>query len=137
MNTQLTETEIQAAQQLLADYEPAQKALTALEKHKGQLEASFDELWSEQAPQTYQGKSLWETTIKVLRQEICGDEGFRTQFKGYTRNPGSAPLLTGLIVSLTTMAGLPLDPAIATVIVLYLVKIGLEIFCEQTRPEEG
>ena len=85
----------------------------------------------------YQGKSVWETTIKVLRREICGDEGFRAQFKNYTRNPGSAPLLTGLIVSLTTISGIPIDPAIATVIVLYLLKIGLEIFCEYTNPEES
>jgi hypothetical protein len=85
----------------------------------------------------YGGKSLWKTTLKVLRQEICGDEGFCTQFKNYTRNPGSTPLLTGLIVSLTTLSGLPIDPAIATVIVLYLLKIGLEIFCEHTKPEES
>jgi hypothetical protein len=48
METQLTEAEIKATRQLLQDYEPAQKALIALEKHNGQLEASFDELWSEQ-----------------------------------------------------------------------------------------
>ena len=137
MKAQLTDTEIKASQQLLEDYEPAQKALIALQKHKGQLEASFDELWGEQTQQMYQGKSVWETTIKVLRQEICGDEGFRAQFKNYTRNPGSAPLLTGLIVSLTTISKIPIDPAIATVIVLYLLKIGLEIFCEYTNPEES
>jgi divalent metal cation (Fe/Co/Zn/Cd) transporter len=28
--------------------------------------------------------------------------------------------------------GLPLDPAIATIVVLYILKIGLNIFCEYT-----
>jgi hypothetical protein len=134
METQLTAEEIKARQQLLEAYEPAQKAFAALEKHNGKLEASFDELWAEQTQQMYAGKSLWESTLKVLRKEICGDEGLRSQFQNYTKNPGSAPLLTGLIVSLTTLSGLPLDPAIATVIVLYLLKIGLEIFCEYTQP---
>ena len=46
-----------------------------------------------------------------------------------------APLLTGLIVSLITIFGLPIDPAIATIIVLYVVKIGLNTFCEYTEPE--
>jgi divalent metal cation (Fe/Co/Zn/Cd) transporter len=44
-------------------------------------------------------------------------------------------LLTGLIVSLTTLSELPLDPALATIIVLYVVKIGLNTFCEYTEPE--
>jgi divalent metal cation (Fe/Co/Zn/Cd) transporter len=54
-----------------------------------------------------------------------------------TKNPGSTPLLTGLIVSLVGVAathGLPLDPAIATIVVLYILKIGLNIFCEYTEP---
>jgi hypothetical protein len=45
-----------------------------------------------------------------------------------------APLLTGLIVSLITIFGLPIDPASATIIVLYIVKIGLNTFCEYTEP---
>jgi hypothetical protein len=36
----------------------------------------------------------------------------------------------------TTTAGLPIDPAIATIVVLYLVKIGLNVFCEYTEPKE-
>jgi hypothetical protein len=71
------------------------------------------------------------------RKELCSDDGFRGKVKEYTDNPGSAPLLTGLIVSLVGIAGangLPLDPAIATIIVLYVVKIGLNTFCEYTEP---
>lgn len=83
-----------------------------------------------------EGKSLWQITLKQLRQEVCGDDSFRTKLQEYTKNPGSTPLLTGLIVSLVGVAaahGLPLDPAIATIIVLYILKIGLNIFCEYTE----
>ncbi|MBD2521722.1 hypothetical protein [Nostoc sp. FACHB-133] len=62
---------------------------------------------------------------QVLSVTFCTDAHF---------TPGSAPLLTGLIVSLTTLSGLPFDPAISNVIVLYLLKVGLRIFCEYTQP---
>ena len=137
METKLTTSEITTQQQLLQNYAPAQKAFATLGKHNGRLDLSFDELWAEQIGQTYdptKPKSLWQSTLKVLREELCGDEGFQAQFQEYTKNPGSTPLLTGLIVSLTNLSGLPLDPAIATVIVLYLLKVGLKIFCEHTKP---
>ncbi|MBW4464710.1 MAG: hypothetical protein KME07_04625 [Pegethrix bostrychoides GSE-TBD4-15B] len=74
------------------------------------------------------------------RREICEDDGFRGKVKEYTKNPGSAPLLTGAIVSLVTLAtahGVAIDPAIATVIVLYILKIGLNVFCEYTKPPKS
>lgn len=138
MTPQLTDTEINAAQQLLEGNSDAQKALAILKKHNGRLDISFDELWEEKTGiSNYGKKSLWQVTLGELRKELCGDEGFRGKMKDYTNNPGSAPLLTGLIVSLVGIAGahgLPLDPAIATIIVLYIVKIGLNIYCEYTEP---
>jgi hypothetical protein len=142
METQLTSSEIKAKQQLLHEYEPAQEAFAILEKNQGRLDASFDELWnknfSAEKTQYIQGKSLWKVMLGELRKELCGDDGFRGKVKEYTNNPGSAPLLTGLIVSLSGIAvahGLPIDPAIATIIVLYVVKIGLNTFCEYTEPD--
>jgi hypothetical protein len=73
--------------------------------------------------------------LTVLRQELCGDEGFKNQVKEYSKNPTSAPLLTGLIVAVVSSAGLPTDPAIATVIVLYILKVGINIFCEYIKPD--
>ena len=138
MNTQLDCTEINHIQQLLTDYEPAQKALITLEQNNGNFDTTFDELWAEKfGTNTYGKKSLWQSTLTVLREELCGDEGFSAQFQEYTKNPGSAPLLTGLIVSITSLSGLPLDPAISTVIVLYLLKVGLKIFCEHTEPDNN
>jgi hypothetical protein len=144
MEVQLSIDEIKAKQQLLQEYEPAQEAFAILEKNQGRLDASFDELWAEKnEPESFEKdpskrKSLWKVMQGELRKELCGDEGFRGKVKEYTNNPGSAPLLTGLIVSLSGIAvahGLPIDPAIATIIVLYVVKIGLNTFCEYTEPD--
>jgi len=140
MDAQLSLTEISVAREILQDYDPAQHALNHLEKHNGKVETAFEDLWIENngQPIMQQGKSLWQVTLKVLREELCGDDGFRGQLKEYTKKPGNAPLLTGLIVSLVGLAGangLPIDPAIATIIVLYILKIGLNIFCEYTEIE--
>ena len=134
----LTPAEMNEMRQMLQDYAPAQEAFAMLDKHKGRLDTSFDELWFENNNiESYNRKSLWETTLKVLRAELCGNDGLRAQFKDYTKNPGSAPLLTGLIVAVVGLgasSGIPIDPSIATIVVLYLLKIGLNIFCEYTEP---
>ncbi|MEH2277649.1 MAG: hypothetical protein V7K40_23370 [Nostoc sp.] len=142
MDDQLSHTEMNVARGILQDYDPAQHALNHLEKHNGKVETAFEDLWIEKngQPLMQQRKSLWQVTLKVLREELCGDDGFRGQLKDYTKNPGSSPLLTGLIISLVGVAtahGLPIDPAIATVIVLYILKIGLNIFCQYTEPSVG
>jgi hypothetical protein len=136
---QITHSEIQAMRELMPDYTPGIEAMNHLEKHNGNMETAFQDLWQEKHGQVVmrEGKSLLDITLKNLRNELCGDEGFRSQIKEYTKNPGSSPLLTGLIVSLVSLAsanGFPLDPAIATVIVLYILKIGLNIFCDYTEP---
>ncbi len=136
MDAQLALNEINAMREIVPDYPPAQHALDEIEKHNGNIATAFSDLWVEKngAVTLPEKKSLWQTTLKVLRNELCSDEGFRNQVKEYTKNPGSTPLLTGLIVYLVGIAGLPIDPAIATVIVLYILKIGLNIFCEYTEP---
>jgi hypothetical protein len=138
MDVQFTKAEIDRLRETLQDYEPAQEAIATLEAEDGNIEASFEALWREKhgTPPQMGNKSFWEVTIQELRKEICGeDDSFRARVKEYSKNPGSAPLLTGLIVYLVGIAGLPLDPAIATVIVLYILKVGLNIFCEYTKPE--
>ncbi|KAB8314960.1 hypothetical protein SD81_033710 [Tolypothrix campylonemoides VB511288] len=139
MNAQLTASEIQEIQQILKD-EPAQKALSTLEQNNGNLEATFDTLWQEQfGIQEYgKGKSLLQLTLNEIRAEICGDEGLRGKLKEYTNNPGSASLLNSIIGSLVTVAalhGIPIDGAIATIILLYILKIGLNVFCKYTASE--
>ena len=138
MAIQLTNTELAETRQLLQDYNPAQEAITILEANNGLLEVSFDKLWQEKngIQSLPEGKSLWEVTKKVLRKEICGNEGFRAKVKEYNKNKGTAnapPLLAGAIVYLVGLITLPIDPAIATIIVLYILKVGLDIFCEYTE----
>jgi hypothetical protein len=136
MTTQLTTTEIQNISQLLQDYAPAQKTLNLLNETNGDLEKSFEELWIEkQGQQDIVKTKLWQSTVTVFRQELCGKEGFQNQVKEYNKNPTSAPLLTGLIVSVVHLVGFPIDPAIATVVVLYILKVGINIFCEYINPE--
>ena len=146
MDIRLTPAEVQEAQRLLEDSErpessTMQDAISVLEKYHGDLETSFQELWREQVgdlgtPETGD-RSLWEVTLKVLRQEVCGDEGFRSKMLDYNKHPGSASVLTGAIVYLVGLTTLPINPAIATIIVLYILKVGLNIFCEYTEPPKA
>ncbi len=62
---------------------------------------------------------------------------FNVSVLDYNKNPGSASLLTGAIIYLVGVSALPIDPAIATIIVLYILKVGLNIFCEYTNPESN
>ena len=140
MTIQLDNTELETTRQLLQDYQPAQEAITVLEENDGLLEASFEQLWqTKNGRQSMpEGKSLWKVTKKVLRQEICGDDGFRAKVKEYNQKkgtPDASPLLTGAIVYVVGLITLPIDPAIATIIVLYIMKVGLDIFCEYTDPD--
>jgi hypothetical protein len=138
MSTQLTTAEIENFARLLQNYDPGKIALTTLIDNNGQIEQSFEQLWTEKyGKQDFGSKSIWQSTLTVLRQELCGDEGIKNQVKEYSKNPTSAPLLTGLIVAVLGAAGLPIDPAIATVIVLYILKVGINIFCEYIKPDVG
>ena len=107
-----------------------------MDSNQGNFEISFEQFWTEKyGKQAFGSRSIWQSTLTVLRQELCGDEGFKNQVKEYSKNPTSAPLLTGLIVAVVSSAGLPIDPAIATVIVLYILKVGINIFCEYIKPD--
>ncbi|MCL1467974.1 hypothetical protein [Argonema galeatum] len=136
METQLTTAEINEKQQLLQGYDPAEKALATLKEHDGKPHEAFDKLWSEVNQEDIFGdkKSLWEVTLKVLRQELCGNEGFRGKLNEYIKKPEDAALLTALIISVVQLTTLPINPAIATIIILYILKIGIGIFCEYTEP---
>jgi hypothetical protein len=73
MITQLTATEIQNISQLLQDYAPAQKPLILLNETNGDLEKSFEELWTElHGQQAFSQTKLWQSTVNVFRQELCG-----------------------------------------------------------------
>lgn len=144
MDNQLTAAELKETKQLLQDYGPAQEAIALLEKYNGRLDKCFDELWIEknesQKGEFDRGErpSLWEVTLKTLRKEICGDEGLRSRLSKYVERPTDAVAFTAIIIYLVELTTLPINPAIATPIVLYILKIGLNVFCEYTeKKEEG
>ena len=139
----LSPTELKTAQDLLSAYDPAQPALANLAQHDGDLDASFEDLVADAAGTVAYGeekKKLKQVFLKNLRQEICGNESFRTQVEKYNKKPGEAALLTGLIVGLIDLVTLPINPALAAVTVLWVLKLGIHTFCDYTEPakaEEG
>ncbi|MEH2183642.1 hypothetical protein [Nostoc sp.] len=138
MNAQLTLDEIHSVRELLKEYQLANKAIDAVERHNGNLETSFEELWIEKNGQSAMGvKKIWQTTLDVLRDELCGNEGFRARLSDYTKSPENAVLLTAAITSLMALTAIPLDPSIATIVVLYILKIGLNVYCKYTDVSDG
>ena len=135
MNPELTMAEVHHYQKLMLDHQEASHALVRLEAHGGKCDSTVMELWQENHPLGLDGERFWEVTLKVLREELCGHEGFRIKLREYTKSPENAVLLTGLITYLVGIVSLPINPAIATIIVIYLLKVGLNIFCEYTDPQ--
>ena len=138
MDTQFTPTEINHYRRILQGADSAQTVLDTLEKYNGRFYDSLDELLSEVSGlrKTYEIKHLQQATLKVIRTEVCGHDRFRTQFQECRQNPERTLSLTGLIDSLSGISSaheLPQDRAIATIVVLYILKIGLNIFCEYTE----
>ena len=139
MNPKLDKSEIKAFQEILPNDADSRTAMEALERNDGWLDRCGEELLRAKAgpEQQYRGESLWDVTVRVLRQELCGkNDSFRKKLKQYNKNPGSTPLLTGLIVYIVGIASLPFDPAIATIVVLYILKVGINIFCEYAETKD-
>ena len=138
MVSTLSTEDMQSAQALLQGYAPAQVALEMLHNHQGNLEASLEDLAAGTAGSAVYGedrKTLRQVLLANLRRELCGDDSFREKVEEYNKNPAQAALLTGLIVYVVELIALPwMSPAIATVAVLWILKIGLRTFCDYTEP---
>ncbi len=90
MPTQLSATELQAAQSLLHDYAPAQSALATLAEQDGDLEASLTELVAAEAGTVMYGAErdrLWAVFLRNLRREVCGDDSFHEKVESYSKSP--------------------------------------------------
>ena len=136
---QLSASELQTAQTLLDGYAPAQPAIASLTQHNGDLEASLEDFVVEAAGTRAFGddhKTLRAVFVRNLRREICGDHSFRVKVEEYNKNPGKAALLTGLIVYLIDLVTLPINPAITTIVVLWVLKLGIRTFCDYTEPND-
>lgn len=138
--TRITQAEIAHARQLLQDYPEAQLGLDMLEKHQGNPKTSIEELMPTIPTQTMRfvagqtPRSVWEILLEQIYLELCGEEedSLREMVKQAKQNPESSPLLTGVILYLVNLANISINPAIATIVVLYILKIGISTFCEYT-----
>lgn len=73
--------------------------------------------------------------LKNLRREICGDDSFCEKVENYNKHPGKAELLAGLMVYILDIVMLPINPAIAAIVVLWILKLGLRTFCDYTESQ--
>jgi hypothetical protein len=100
------------------------------------FETAFNQIYRDRygEPQVFGEKhSLWQILLTRIRQEVCGkDDSLRSLIQSAKKNPGNATLITGVITALVNLSGvpLPIDSAIATAIALYILHIGIDVFCE-------
>jgi hypothetical protein len=139
---ELNRSELQDFQQIAKAETSLELAASALEENDGDLVAAFDQLWVEGYGVQQMGthKSFLQIALDVLKEEICGDKGFRTQLETLKKDPKSATLITGAIVYLANLAqakGVQLDPALSAMVVLYLSRLSLDTFCQYLQqPKE-
>jgi hypothetical protein len=132
--------ELDQYRQSLAEDQNALSAIDALEQTQD-FATAFSQLYEAQyGPVQVFGvdkPSLWQVLLKRVRQEICGsDDSLRSLIQQYKKNPGNATLITGFITALVSHSNLqlPIDSAIATAIALYIMHIGIDVFCDWSIP---
>jgi hypothetical protein len=80
---------------------------------------------------------IWPLLKTRIMQEICGEnESFRSMIKDIKKNPSNAIMVTSPITYLVNLSGIPfpVEPALATGILLYIAHIGIDVFCEWSTP---
>jgi hypothetical protein len=138
-NLTLTASEMSALATELQGYAPAQSALDTLQQHHGNLmQALAAQLIEEVGTrEIYSERSLWEITQETLREELCGKEGFLGRVQKYLDEPKKATALTALVIYIVEQTTLPISLSLATLLALYITKVGLTIFCKYTEPTVG
>jgi hypothetical protein len=134
--------ELQQYRQAIATLPEAATAIDQLEQTQD-FEATIEALFHAQAgaPQTFGNPSdrpkIWPLLKARIMQEICGeDESFRSMIKDIKKHPSNAIMVTGAITYLVNLSGIPfpVEPALATGIILYIAHIGIDVFCEWSTP---
>ncbi|HEY9651454.1 MAG TPA: hypothetical protein V6C95_12375, partial [Coleofasciculaceae cyanobacterium] len=139
MDAKLTATELEYYRELLEDEESVQTGLDMLEECDGRINRAFDELLKDMIPPLKNQKerrNFRQMILNQLRQEVCDSDYFPTTVQNYSKNPGSASLLMGLmsdVIGSIGTEGILIGPSLAIVITLYILKIGLNTFCEYTE----
>lgn len=139
MDAKLTATELERYREILQDKEAVQTGLDTLEEFDGRINRAFDELLKDMIPPLINQKErrdFRQMILNQLRQEVCETDDFHREVQNYSKNPESATLLMGLISSVIGAIGtegILIGPSLAIIIVLYILKIGLNVFCEYTE----
>ena len=118
--------------------EATETAFEMILTEDGDIETAFNELFkAKNGTIQYGNKSLWEVTLNVLRKEICNkNDSLKSEIKNLRKNPKETAIITGIIVSIIDKCQLPLDTGLATMIVLWILKVGIDIFCDYTENDQ-
>lgn len=120
----ITPEEIQQLRSQLANYPPAQKALTELEDCEGDLEDATMSLAIRAGQQPQQDNAEWLASLaKRCRAAICQEVVRQNLEQGELEKAAIALANVGLV-----------PPILATPVIIYVLKQGLEPFCQ---PLEG
>lgn len=144
--TYLTEKELNHAYHLLEHYPEAQAGIEVLKRHRGNPKTSIEELVGHPSFQVQSlvaaPKSVWEILLEQLYLDVCGSNSsdlcqtnrnsLRKILNESQLHPESAALLSGAVVYLAPLSGLAVSPAVATILVLYVLHLGINVFYEYT-----
>jgi len=119
--TTITEQEIESFRSRLADHPEGIGALDIIKECGGNLEDAIALITlRETGQEPERGLSDW---LEKSRKVVCQEE-FRNDLAGG---------LIGVLVEPLTI-GLAIPPGIATVVTVYVFKIGIKRFCESPNP---
>ncbi|MGK7940989.1 MAG: hypothetical protein AB4062_12740 [Crocosphaera sp.] len=137
MTTKLSLSDIEYWQEQWPKDEATEAAFEMIMTEEGDIETAFNELFKEKnRTMQYANQSLWQVVLKILRQEICNkNDSLKSEIKTLRKNPKETAIITGIIVSIIEKCQLPLDTGLATMIVLWILKVGIDVFCEYTDTE--
>ncbi len=135
MTTQLSLSDIEYWQEQWPKDEATEAAFEMILTEDGDIETAFNELFKEKnGTIQYGNQSLWKVTLNILRKEICNkNDSLKSEIQTLRKNPKETAIITGIIVSIIEKCQLPLDTGLATMIVLWILKVGIDIFCDYTE----
>ena len=138
MTTKLSLSDIEYWQKQWTKDEATETAFEMILTEDGDIETAFNELFkAKNGTIQYGNKSLREVTLNVLRKEICNkNDSLKSEIKNLRKNPKETAIITGIIVSIIDKCQLPLDTGLATMIVLWILKVGIDIFCDYTENDQ-
>jgi hypothetical protein len=131
----LSADELAVLQAHVQNYPAAQGAVDQLQQNAGSLQQALAaQLIEDLQAEVYGARSLWQITIDTLQAELCGQEGFLGKVQAYTAEPKKATALTALVIYILEQTTMPISPSLATLVALYITKVGLTIFCKYIEP---